>query len=278
MTLDEIRVEIDAVDAQMKILFLKRMECSRHVAEIKAVTGSDVFAPERERSIIEKQTKDVEEVCDEYVAFLRHLMSASRRFQYGILRDMQDQVLSSCLQKAEGLPSPGEITECLAAVNGEIISRRQNAYTMKTTAVALCIRGCQAQWFHVGDSRLYHFYNGILAHYTCDHSVPQISVQLGEIARNEIPLHPDRSRLLRVLGSEENRPDIVGPTELSAGRHAFLLCSDGFWEYLREEEIQLDLCKSASPEQWIGCLRVRGIKRKDNDADNNTAVAVFIEV
>lgn len=70
MTLDEIRVEIDAVDAQMKILFLKRMECSRHVAEIKAVTGSDVFAPERERSIIEKQTKDVEEVCDEYVAFL----------------------------------------------------------------------------------------------------------------------------------------------------------------------------------------------------------------
>ena len=100
MTLDEIRVEIDAVDAQMKILFLKRMECSHHVAEIKAVTGSDVFAPERERSIIEKRTKDVEEVCDEYVAFLRHLMSASRRFQYGILRDMQDQVLSSCLEKA----------------------------------------------------------------------------------------------------------------------------------------------------------------------------------
>ncbi len=100
MTLDEIRAEIDAVDAQMKSLFLKRMECSRHVAEVKAITGSDVFAPERERSIIEKRTRDVEEACEEYVAFLRHLMSLSRRFQYGILTDMQDQVLSSCLEKA----------------------------------------------------------------------------------------------------------------------------------------------------------------------------------
>ena len=33
MTLDEIRVEIDAVDGQMKPLFLKRMECARSVAE-----------------------------------------------------------------------------------------------------------------------------------------------------------------------------------------------------------------------------------------------------
>ena len=29
MTLDEIRVEIDAVDTQMKPLFLKRMECAK---------------------------------------------------------------------------------------------------------------------------------------------------------------------------------------------------------------------------------------------------------
>lgn len=101
MTLDEIRVEIDAVDTQMKPLFLKRMECARHVAEAKAQTGGDVFVLERELAIIEKRAGDVDpEVYGEYVAFLRHLMSVSRRYQYGILKGMQDAVLGAAEQKA----------------------------------------------------------------------------------------------------------------------------------------------------------------------------------
>lgn len=100
MTLDEIRAEIDKVDTQMKPLFLKRMECARHVAQAKAVTGGDVFVLERELAIIEKRAQDVEDVYDEYVAFLRHLMSVSRRFQYGILTGMQERVISESLRKA----------------------------------------------------------------------------------------------------------------------------------------------------------------------------------
>ncbi len=100
MTLEEIRVQIDKIDSEMKPLFLKRMECARHVAEAKAVTGGDVFVLERELAIIEKRAADVEEVHTEYVAFLRHLMSVSRRFQYGILKKMQDTVIRDALQKA----------------------------------------------------------------------------------------------------------------------------------------------------------------------------------
>lgn len=98
--MDEIRVKIDEIDTQMKPLFLKRMECARYVAEAKAVTGGDVFVLERELAIIEKRAHDVEGVYDEYVAFLRHLMSVSRRFQYGILTKMQEQVISESLGKA----------------------------------------------------------------------------------------------------------------------------------------------------------------------------------
>ena len=101
MTLDEIRVEIDAVDTQMKPLFLKRMECAKQVAEAKAKTGGDVFVLERELSIIEKRAGDVDkDVYDEYVAFLRHLMSVSRRYQYGILTGMQDKVLNDAEKEA----------------------------------------------------------------------------------------------------------------------------------------------------------------------------------
>lgn len=101
MTLDEIRVQIDAVDTQMKPLFLKRMECAREVAKTKAETGGDVFVLERELAIIEKRAGDVEpELYDEYVAYLRHLMSVSRRYQYGILTGMQDKVITGALEAA----------------------------------------------------------------------------------------------------------------------------------------------------------------------------------
>ncbi|MEE1313440.1 MAG: chorismate mutase [Lachnospiraceae bacterium] len=103
MTLDEIRTQIDQIDSQIIELFVKRMECSKHVAEAKAVTGGDVFVLERELAIIKNRASDVDPVIyDEYVAFLRHLMSVSRRYQYGILTDMQERVLSDSL-KAAGL-------------------------------------------------------------------------------------------------------------------------------------------------------------------------------
>lgn len=100
MTLDEIRPQIDAIDTQMKPLFLKRMACAKAVAEAKAQNGGDVFVPEREKAIIEKRASDVCDVHDEYVAFLKHLMSVSRRYQNGMLTDMQDQVLEEALGKA----------------------------------------------------------------------------------------------------------------------------------------------------------------------------------
>ena len=47
MTLDEIRVRIDAIDTQMKPLFVNRMECAAQVAAAKAKIGGDVFVLER---------------------------------------------------------------------------------------------------------------------------------------------------------------------------------------------------------------------------------------
>lgn len=102
MNLDEIRVKIDEIDTQMKPLFVERMGCSRRVAEAKAEMGSDsIFVLERELAIIEKRAADVDAgIYDEYVAFLRYLMSVSRRYQYGILTGLQDKVLKSELESS----------------------------------------------------------------------------------------------------------------------------------------------------------------------------------
>lgn len=101
MTLDEIRVEIDRIDSLLKPLILERMSYSRLVAEAKKETGADVFVPEREREIVEKWIGDVEgERKQEYTAILRHLISVSRRYQYGILKEMQERVCKTALEEA----------------------------------------------------------------------------------------------------------------------------------------------------------------------------------
>ncbi|MCC8061558.1 MAG: chorismate mutase [Clostridiales bacterium] len=100
MTLDEIRAQIEEIDAQMKPLFLKRMECARHVAETKARTGSDVFVREREISIVKRRVAGVAELHDEYEMFLHDVMNLSRRYQYGLLTAMQDKVIADVLAAA----------------------------------------------------------------------------------------------------------------------------------------------------------------------------------
>lgn len=187
------------------------------------------------------------------------------------------QELAKC---GQGGPMPGreEIRDAFARANQAIRSRQRNQYHMKTTAVYLCVQGCHAIWAHIGDSRLYHFYRGGMSHVTCDHSVPQLAVLMGEIDRRDIPGHPQRSHLMKALGCEEARPDIHEPVLLESGKHVFLLCTDGFWEYLDEDGLAQSADAADAAEEWIASLRREIGPHFSADHDNNTAMAIFVEI
>lgn len=176
------------------------------------------------------------------------------------------------------LPTAQQINEWLHQSNQEILAKRNGPQHMKTTVVALFIHQNRAVWVHAGDSRLYHFHNGHLVDATADHSVCYLALKLGEITRRDIPSHPDRNKVLKVLGEDRIAPEIHDPVTLEPGLHAFLLCSDGLWERLHEDEIMLDLYKSQTPDQWLFNLRCRAELRKYTDVDNNTAVAAFVSI
>lgn len=111
MALKEVRKTIDEIDTQMKPLFLQRMECGKHVAEVKAQTGGDVFVLERELEIIEKRAGDVDtEIQEEYKTFLRHLMSLCRKYEYELLPQMQEKAMTTALVAA-GLTAETEHTQ-----------------------------------------------------------------------------------------------------------------------------------------------------------------------
>lgn len=186
--------------------------------------------------------------------------------------------LSRCGME-EGMPDRETLLAGFRQANEEILKKQQRGVSMKTTAVYLCICGNRAVWVHIGDSRMYHFYQNKLCHYTLDHSVSQLAVLMEEIERKDIPGHSGRNRLLKALGcEEETEPKLHEPIELEPGRHAFLLCTDGFWEYLDEEELSLALLHTSTAEEWVNCLREYHAKRCGVENDNNTAMAVILEI
>ena len=147
---------------------------------------------------------------------------------------------------------------------------------MKSTAVALTAGEGRAAWAHVGDSRLYHFLDGKLVFQTRDHSASQIAVMLGEITVDQIRFHEDRSRVLRAVG-QEGAMNVEAAEELLAkGTHAWLLCSDGFWEYVLESEMEEDLRLAKDPQDWLSRMRERLKERIPENNDNNTAAVVWL--
>ena len=149
---------------------------------------------------------------------------------------------------------------------------------MKSTVVALELEGNRAVWAHVGDSRLYHFQNGKLTFQTRDHSASQLAVFMGEITVDQIRFHEDRNRVLRALGQDDPPTVETRETDLDPGKHAFLLCSDGFWEYVLEKEMEEDLAAASGPLDWLARMRKRLTDRVPPDNDNNTAAAAWLDV
>lgn len=149
---------------------------------------------------------------------------------------------------------------------------------MRTTAVALAICGNVATWGHIGDSRLYHIKNGEISSITADHSVAYLSYLNGEIKYKDIRKSPDQNRLIRSMGSEGKfKPDITESAAVEEG-DAFLLCSDGFWEYISEKEITAALKKSQTASRWLAKM-IRVVEkngRSNPERDNCSAITVFV--
>ena len=177
----------------------------------------------------------------------------------------------------DGQVSEEALARLIQQAHQRVLSLQARACALKTTVTALEADGRQAAWAHAGDSRIYHFVNGTLVFQSRDHSASQIAVMLGTITPDQIRFHVDRSRVYRALGQDGELKVESHGEALAPGHHAFLLCSDGFWEYVYEEEMAEDLAAAASPEDWLARMRARLAARVPDNNDNNTAAAVWLD-
>lgn len=126
---------------------------------------------------------------------------------------------------------------------------------------------------HIGDSRIYLFRQGRLVYRTVDHSMAQIAVEQGLITPAEIRSHPDQNKLTRVLGSEYyTDPDITYVDQPFAAGDAVIICTDGFWEYVYEEEMEVALKTFDMTKLALKALEGKLIQRAPEHNDNYTAI------
>lgn len=176
---------------------------------------------------------------------------------------------------------PARVRELIDLANRAVVAGQAASEATRDMRSTLVVWLCDparatAAWGHSGDSRLYCFRNGRLLMRTRDHSLYQSMIEAGLADPAALRGNPQRNVLIACLGSVEHFEAEVLAQELalSAG-DAFLLCSDGFWEPLAEEEMESALQQASSVQAWIDALEQAIARQARAGQDNYSALAVW---
>lgn len=145
-------------------------------------------------------------------------------------------------------------------------------FTAMCTTIAGCIFGeDKTIIFHSGDSRVYRFDGTYIAQMTIDHSAVQGMVEIGEITEDEAMINPRRNVITRCIGFDCLPPDIyVSNCPICPGE-MYILCSDGLWECVRNEQIVEILLRDTSIEDKAKDMVETALA---NGSDDNITVCI----
>lgn len=109
---------------------------------------------------------------------------------------------------------------------------------MGTTCTAIAIVDHQLYFGHIGDSRLYLSRGAALSRLTRDHSYVGRLVETGIVRSEDAESHPQRHILTAALGSgREIVPDAPEQAIPLQEGDQLILCTDGLWSVVGEQEI-----------------------------------------
>lgn len=169
------------------------------------------------------------------------------------------EVISTLVQLDDDVPGSDVLTSLSVAVqraNDQLramVEEDPQLEGMGTTLTALLWTGRRLGLVHVGDSRAYLLRDGVLTQITQDHTWVQRLVDEGRITEEEATTHPQRSLLMRALGSG----DIVEPDlsirEVRAGDR-YLICSDGLSGVVSHQTLEETLADYHGPHETVQSL------------------------
>lgn len=125
---------------------------------------------------------------------------------------------------------------------------------------------------HVGDSRAYLIKDGLAEVITRDHSYVERLLELGRLRPEEAIDHPQRNVLYRAIGQGNTLEIDAFSCPTPKGGH-LLICSDGLWGVVPDQQLQAIINRSAHPQE--ACDRLVEAANQAGGPDNISAVLVY---
>ncbi len=152
--------------------------------------------------------------------------------------------------------------------------KQSAARGLGSTVTAVLIQNDNAYVANVGDSRTYLLREGKLTPMTRDHSLVARLVESNQISADEIYTHPQRNLIYRSLGAGHKTVEVDIFHETLLPNDTLLLCSDGLWEMVREQDLLRLLSEESSPQKI--CDQLIDLANANGGEDNITAVVVHV--
>jgi protein phosphatase len=142
---------------------------------------------------------------------------------------------------------------------------------MGTTLTAVNVLDQNLCVAHVGDSRAYLLRDGKARLLTNDHTAVGELVRMKLVSPDKVRTHAQRSILNRAVGlGLFVRPDIT--SQRLEGEDRIILCSDGLWSALEDEEIGAIASSDASVDELCANLVAAAL---DRGSDDNVSTIVI---
>jgi protein phosphatase len=166
------------------------------------------------------------------------------------------------------------VFEAHDAVRAETVARAQpGGQPEKSMATTLTLGFAVWPWWYVvqvGDSRCYHYWDGVLRQVTRDQTVAQDLVDRGALPPERVAASPFSHVLASAIGGAEASP-VVTRVDIRHRGCVLLLCSDGLTKHVSDAEIAAHLGKMESSEQVCRALLDLALER--GGSDNITVLA-----
>ena len=164
--------------------------------------------------------------------------------------ELAAQIAVETIRAVLAAAAPSEASEkrvraAIAAANNRIFqaaSRDPERRGMACVLTLALVEDGRVTIGHVGDSRLYLFWNGAMRKLTSDHSPVGQEEDAGELSEREAMAHPRRNEVYRDVGTTVRDAGDDGFIEIRKCRFhrdaAILLCSDGLTDHLSSSRVR----------------------------------------
>lgn len=146
---------------------------------------------------------------------------------------------------------------------------------MGTTLTALVLADRAAHIAHVGDSRAYLIRDNQIVQLTQDQTIISNLISSGEITPEEARIHPQRNILTQSVGGGNWQPQTEIVAQDILIDDVFVLCSDGLYNMLSDNEIKETINNDANPQNAAELLINQANTR--GGLDNITVMIIKID-